>query len=94
MGLEVGWDVVSGDLQGGANSVNQVDRVSDMAPSCLFCGSVWGGFRKGMMASALLFIWEKAIPQLDAGHFSSSLYTTGAFQAASLVLELRGSESE
>ena len=31
---------------------------------------------------------------LDAGHFSSSLHATGAFQAATLVLELKGSESE
>ena len=43
-----------------------------------------GVFRKGTMASA----------QLDGRHFSFSLYTTGAFQAATLVLELRGSESE
>ena len=41
--------------------------------------SVGGGFRKGTMASACL----------DARHFSLSLYTTGAFQAATLVLELR-----
>ena len=47
-------------------------------------GSVWGGFRKGTMASA----------HLDAKHFSFSLYATGAFQAATPVLELRGSESE
>ena len=31
---------------------------------------------------------------LDARYFSSSLYATVAFQAATLVLELRGSESE
>ena len=31
---------------------------------------------------------------LDARHFSSSLCPTGAFQAGTLVLELRGSESE
>ena len=46
--------------------------------------SVGGGFTKGTMASACL----------DARHFSFSLYTTGAFQAATLLLELRGSESE
>ena len=46
--------------------------------------SVWGRFRKGTMASACL----------DARHFSFSLYATGAFQAATLVLKLRGSESE
>ena len=33
-------------------------------------------------------------PHLDVRHFSSSLYATGAFQAATLVLELRGSEPE
>ena len=45
--------------------------------------SVVGEFRKGTMASA----------GLDARHFSSSLYTTGAFQSATPRLELRGSES-
>ena len=43
-----------------------------------------GRFRKGTMASA----------HLDARYFSSSLYAIGAFQAATPVLELRGSESE
>ena len=47
-------------------------------------GSIGGGFRKGTMDSA----------HLDARHFSLSLYTTGAFQAATLLLEPRGSESE
>ena len=46
--------------------------------------SLGGGFSKGTMASA----------HLDARHFSFSLYTTGAFQAATLVLKFRGSESE
>ena len=46
--------------------------------------SVGGRFRKGTMASA----------HLDARHFSSSLYATGAFQATTSVLELRGSNSE
>ena len=46
--------------------------------------SVGGRFRKGTMASA----------HLDARYFSSSLYAIGAFQAATPVLELRGSESE
>ena len=46
--------------------------------------SVGGGFRKGTMASACL----------DARYFISSLYATGDFQAATPVLELRGSESE
>ena len=46
--------------------------------------SVEGGFRKGAMVSA----------HLDARRFSFSLYTTGTFQAATLVLELRGSKSQ
>ena len=54
-----------------------------------------GGFRKGTMASACLSAREKAVPSsyLDARHFSSSLYATGAFQVATLMLELRGSKS-
>ena len=55
-----------------------------MAQAYWLCKGVRGGFRKGTMASACL----------DARHFSFSLYTTGAFQAATLLLELRGSESE
>ena len=46
-------------------------------------GSMGGGLCKGTMASTYL----------DARHFSFSLYTTGAFQAATPVLELRGSLS-
>ena len=52
-----------------------------MAPASLLCG---GGFRKGTMASA----------HLDARHVSFSLYATGAFRTAILVLELRGGELE
>ena len=48
------------------------------------CQSVRGGFRKGTIASA----------RLDARHFNLSPYATGAFQAATPVLELRGSKSE
>ena len=55
-----------------------------MIPAGWLCGSVVRGFRKGTMASA----------HLDARHFSSPMIITGAFQAATLVLELRGSESE
>ena len=46
--------------------------------------SVGEGLRKGTMASA----------HRDARHFSFSLYATGAFQAATPMLELRGSESK
>ena len=43
-----------------------------------------GGLRKETVASA----------GLDVRNFSFSLYPTGAFQAATLLLEPRGSESE
>ena len=69
-------------LQGRSNSVSQVDGVSNMAPACRLCVSAEGGLRKGTVASA----------HLDARHFSH--YATCAFQGATLVLELRGSESE
>ena len=78
---QVGWGGVSGDLQSGSNSVSLVDGVSDMVPAAL---SVGEGFRKRTMAST----------HLDARNFTLFLYTTGAFQAATSVLEFRGSESE
>ena len=46
--------------------------------------SVRGSLSKGIMVPA----------HPDARHFSLFLYTTGDLQAATLVLELRGSESE
>ena len=87
-----------GDLQGRANRVSRVDGVSDIASTCQLSGSVGGGFIKEIMASAHLSV--SAVrklypsPHLDIIHISSSLYATDAFQAATLVLELRSSESE
>ena len=41
------WDAaVSGDLQGGSNSVSQVNEVSDMTPACWLCGSAGQGEEK------------------------------------------------
>ena len=69
-----------------------------MAPACQLCDSVGGGLRKGTMAIAHLFVWEKAVPyphsHLDTRPFSSSLYATGAFQGATLELEFIRKESE
>ena len=69
------------DLQGGSHTISQVDGVSSMAPAYWVC-------------------WRRA-QQRDNGLYSPqcqtlslSLHATGALQAASLVLELRGSESE
>ena len=52
MEKQLGWGRVSGDFQGGANSLSQVDGVSDMPPACCLCGTVGEGLRKGTMASA------------------------------------------
>ena len=61
--------------------MSQVDGVSDLAPDA---GSVGVAFCKGIMPSA----------HLGARYFSFSLSTTGAFQAATPVLEFRGSKPE
>ena len=53
-----------------------------MAPACWLCGSLGGGFRKGTVASV----------HLDVRCYSFSQYATGTSQAATPVLEFRGSE--
>ena len=58
-------------------------RLRESQISHQLAGFVGGGFRIGTTASA----------HLDARHFSFSLYATGVFQAATPVLELKGSES-
>ena len=68
------------DLQDGSHSVTQVDGISYGTG----LPALWeGGLSKGTMASA----------HPDARHFSLSLYTTGALQAATSVLELKGYKS-
>ena len=60
-------------------------------------GSVWGGLRKGTMASASTFVWQKAVlssSHPDARQFNSFPYLPGSFQDAAPALELRGSESK
>ena len=54
------------------------------------------GSEKGQWPLPTFLTGRKLSPSyhLDARHFSSSLYVTGAFQAAVLVLELRRSEPE
>ena len=65
-----------------------ISKVGQTMLARLICyqlaGPEWGGFIKEAIASACL----------NARHFSFFLHTTGAFQAATPVLELRGSESE
>ena len=67
-----------------------------MTPDYWLCGSVRGRVQKRDNGSSFLFLWEKAVPSShsNANNFSFSLFATGAFQAATRVLKLRGSESE
>ena len=60
----------------------RISKVSETVSARLMESQIWhqlagslrGGYRKGTMSSA----------RLDARHFSSSLYATGTFQAATL----------
>ena len=63
-GLIVGWDGVSGNLEGGSYCISQLMESQIWHQ---FTGSMRGRFSKGIMASA----------HLDARHFSFSLYITG-----------------
>ena len=73
---------------GGAESLG-ISKANQMVLARLMESQLWyqlahsvgGGFRKGTMASV----------HLGARHFSFCLYTTGTFQAAIPVLEMRGS---
>ena len=77
------------------DSVSQVDGVSAMAltVSVALCGE---GSENGKWPLPTFLEERKQSPSslLDARHFSSFLYATDAFKDATLVLELRGSESE
>ena len=91
MGLKVGWGGLSGNHQGGANSVSQVGRGSAMLLACQLCGV---GLRKGTMASASTFLLsESSLPssfRSDARQFISYPNVPGAFQSAAPVPQLRG----
>ena len=87
MKKQLGWALKLGGAESlGISNVGQtvLSRSMESRIWHQLASSVEGGFRKGTMASA----------DLDARHFSFSLCATGVVQAATLVLELRGSESE
>ena len=77
-----GWGRVPEDLQGGANSVSQVDGDSDMAPA------YWFHVREGLAKRK----WPLLTLMLNASVSPCILLVL--FQAAMQVLELRESESE
>ena len=80
----------------GANSVSQGDGVSDMAPPSSFV-ALWGkDSEKEQWPLPTFLSGRKLSPSScpDTRDLCSSLYAIGAFQDVTLVLELRGSESE
>ena len=82
MGKHLGWD----HKLGGAESLGISKAGLTVLPRCIE-SQMWhqsARFRKGKMASV----------HPDARNLSSSLYATGAFQAATPILELSGSKSE
>ena len=87
MEKQLGWAHMLGEVESlGISKAGQTALARFMESQIWhqLAGSVGRRFRKGTMASA----------HFDARYFSFSLYITSAFQVATLVLELRGSESE
>ena len=87
MEKQLGWALNLGRVESmGISKVGQTVLARLMESQIWYHldSSFGGGFRKRTVAS----------DHLDARHFSSSLYVTGAFQASAQVMELRGSESE
>ena len=85
-GKELGWAFKLGGAESlGISNMGQTVLAKLMESQIWYqlASSLGVGFRKGTMAST----------HPDARHFSSSLYATVAFQAATLLLELRVSES-
>ena len=96
VGPQVGWDSVSGNLQSGQTVLARSMESQIWHPLAISVALSGEGSEKGQWPLPAFLSGRKLFPSshLDARHFSSSLYDTGAFQATSLVLELRGSESE
>ena len=83
MDLQARWGMVSRNHQGGANSVSQVDGVSDMTPTCQLCGDKAQQRNNGFCQP---FCLGQSCPSSscpDARHPCSSTCIPGAFEAAS-----------
>ena len=94
---EVEWGRAAGNYQGGANSVSQVDGVSEMAPACWPCGSL-GRAPKGIAASVITSVWGKAAPTPAfapmPGNSVPSHMSLVPFSLLPPALELREGESQ
>lgn len=90
---KLGWAGSQGIHQGGANSVSQVDRESDMGPCGLCQGEVSEKKKKKKGFCQHICLGENRTPQPcpEARQFSSSPYVPGTLHTAAPVLELRAS---
>ena len=81
---------------GWEKSVSQVVESQIWHPPAGSVALLGEGSEKGQWSLPAFLSGRKLSPssRLDARYFSSSLYATGALQAATPVLELRGSKSE
>ena len=79
----------------GGTESQGISRVGQTVLTRLMESQIWYP-PAGSVAVPPILSGRKLSPSslLDARHFSSSLCTSGAFQAATLVLELRGNESD
>ena len=89
---QLGWDGVSElpVLQGG-NS----DRLTEAQDMTLACACRWRAQQKNNGFCQYFCLGKScpSSPRPEARYFSSSLYVSRTFQAAALVLKLRGSET-
>ena len=95
VGLQVRWDGIS-DHQSGAKGLARLLEFQIWNPHAGSVALCEEESQKGQWPLPT-FLSEKKLSSsshLDARQFSSSLYATGAFQASTSVLELRGSKSE
>ena len=91
MSLQVGWGGVSGDLLRESNSVRLMESRIWHPPALWKKGSERGQWPLPTFLSGIKL---SARSCLDTKHLSSSLLATSTFQAATLVMELRNSESK
>ena len=75
---------------GGAESLG-ISKAGQRVLARLMESQIWHQFNSFVTSGTKFRKETMASAYLHARHFSSSLYATGVFHAATLVLELRGS---
>ena len=99
MEKQLGWAHLLGGKESQGNpgwGRHQISGCLRHGTSLLALWLHWGRIQKMDNGLAASLYGSKLSPSfcLNARYFNSSLYVTGAFQAATLLLEHRGSECE